>query len=317
MANTEWVHLPNNTGFILSGLEKFNEFQSLFVLIFLVVYIVTMAGNILIVVLVILDHHFHTPMYFFLWNLSFLEACCCNNILPKMLAGLLAGDTMISHTSCLTQWYFFGCLGGTECYLLSVMSYDRYLAICKPLHYVTLMNPKTCIYLAVASWLNGFIEISILLVFMTQLVFCGPTKIDHFFCETLTLIKLSCNNKRSVEIMSFILAVIFTLPPFLLTLTSYVCIIAAILKIPSTTGRKKAFSTCSSHLIVVSIFYGSIMFVYMLPKTEALRGLDKVFSLLYTALPPLVNPYIYSLRNKEVKEALRKMLVRFVVDKVY
>ncbi|XP_053120553.1 olfactory receptor 11A1-like [Hemicordylus capensis] len=315
MASTERAHLPNNTGFILSGLEKFNEFQSLFVLIFLVVYIVTMAGNILIVVLVILDHHFHTPMYFFLGNLSFLEACYSTNILPKMLAGLLDGDTMISHMSCLTQWYFFGCLGGTECYLLSVMSYDRYLAICKPLHYANLMSTKACIHLAAASWLNGFIETSVLLVFMSQLVFCGPTKIDHFFCESLTLIRLSCSNTRAAEIMSFILAVIFTLPPFLLTLTSYVCIIAAILKIPSTTGRKKAFSTCSSHLIVVSIFYGSIMFVYMLPKTEALRGLDKVFSLLYTALPPLVNPFIYSLRNKEVMEALRKMLVRFVLDK--
>ncbi|XP_053120550.1 olfactory receptor 6F1-like [Hemicordylus capensis] len=317
MANTEWVHLPNNTGFILLGLERFSEFQSFLFLIFLIAYIVTMAGNILIVVLVIFDHHFHTPMYFFLGNLSFLEACYSTNILPKMLAGLLDGGTTISHTSCYTQWYLLGCLGGTECYLLSVMSYDRYLAICKPLHYANLMSTKACIYLAAVSWLNGFIETSVLLVFMSQLVFCGPTKIDHFFCELLTLIKLSCSNTRAVEVVTFIIAVIVTLPPFLLTLTSYACIIAAILKIPSTTGRKKAFSTCSSHLIVVSIFYGSLIFVYMLPKTEALRGLDKVFSLLYTALPPLANPFLYSLRNKEVKQAVRKMLVRFVIDKGY
>ncbi|XP_066485636.1 olfactory receptor 6F1-like [Tiliqua scincoides] len=315
MANPEWELPPNSTGFLLLGLENLTTFQSLLFLIFLLVYLVTMAGNILIVVLVILDQHFHTPMYFFLGNLSFLETCYSTNILPKMLAGLLGGSRRISRSSCLTQWFFFGCLGGTECYLLSVMSYDRYLAICKPLHYAKIMNIKACIQLAAASWLNGFVETSVFFVFMVRLAFCGSRKIDHYFCESLTLIKLSCGNTRAVEIMSFVIVVIFTFPPFLLTVISYVCIIAAILRIPSSTGRKKAFSTCSSHLIVVSIFYGSIMFVYLLPKVEALRDLDKVFSLLYTALPPLVNPFLYTLRNQEVKKAVRKILARFVAFK--
>ncbi|XP_066485635.1 olfactory receptor 6F1-like [Tiliqua scincoides] len=315
MANPEWELPPNSTGFLLLGLESLTTFQSLLFLIFLLVYLVTMAGNILIVGLVILDQHFHTPMYFFLGNLSFLETCYSTNILPKMLAGLLGGSRRISRSSCLTQWYLFGCLGGTECSLLSVMSYDRYLAICKPLHYAQIMNIKACVQLAAASWLNGFAETSILLVFMVQLAFCGPSKISHYFCESLTLIKLSCGNTRAAEIMSFIIAVMFTFPPFLLTTISYVCIITAILRIPSSTGRRKAFSTCSSHLIVVSIFYGSIMFVYLLPKVEALRELDKVFSLLYTALPPLVNPFLYTLRNQEVKKAVRKILARFVARK--
>ncbi|XP_054849773.1 olfactory receptor 5-like [Eublepharis macularius] len=272
-----------------------------------------MAGNLLIVLLVVVDQHLHTPMYFFLGNLSCLEMCYISNILPKMMAGLMTDENMISLTGCYVQFFFFGYLMATECYLLSAMSYDRYLAICKPLHYATNMNTQMCIQLAVCSWVNGLIGTLTMLSVMLQLTYCGPNEINHYFCDSVPLIKLSCSDTGLVELLSFILAFVFTLPPFLLTLTSYIYIITTVLRIPSTTGRKKAFSTCSSHLIVVSTFYGAIMIVYMLPKTEALSDLNKILSLLYTVLPPIANPLIYSLRNKEVKDALRKNVRKILV----
>nr|XP_014424494.1 olfactory receptor 10A2-like [Pelodiscus sinensis] len=264
----------------------------------------SVAGNTLIVVLIVVDRHLHTPMYFFLGNLSCLEICYSSDILPRMLAGLLTGDRTISVNGCFTQLYFFGLLASTECYLLAVMSYDRYLAICKPLHYSALMSSRFCLQLAAGSWLNSCLATTILILFMSQFIFCGPNEIDHFYCESLPLIKLACGDTHLIVLMVFVFACAFTLPPFLLTLTSYVCIITAILRIPSTTGRQKAFSTCSSHLMVVTIFYGTIMVVYMLPTLDSLRVLKKMFSLCYTVFTPLVNPLIYSLRNKEVREAL-------------
>ncbi|XP_044837243.1 olfactory receptor 6P1-like [Mauremys mutica] len=273
---------------------------------FQVIYMATAAGNTLIVVLIVADQHLHTPMYFFLGNLSCLETCYTSTILPRMLASLLTGDKTISVSGCFTQMYFFGSLAATECYLLAAMSYDRYLAICKPLHYSTLINSKFCLQLAAGSWLNGFLTITIFVLFLSQLIFCGPNEIDHFYCDVIPLMELSCSDTHQVILVDFIIACVFTLPPFLLTLTSYMCIISTILRISSTTGRQKAFSTCSSHLIVVTIFYGSIMTVYLLPKCDTLKNLNKVVSLCYTILTPLVNPLIYSLRNREVKEALCK-----------
>uniref|UniRef100_A0A670JM58 Olfactory receptor n=1 Tax=Podarcis muralis TaxID=64176 RepID=A0A670JM58_PODMU len=291
------------TEFILLGFGEFYEVQTLLFLAFLVIYVVMMAGNILIVVLVVFDQHLHTPMYFFLGNLSFLETCYCSNLFPRMLPALLTGDRRISFTGCLMQWYLCGSLIATECCLLCVMSYDRYLAICKPLHYFTMMSTQTCIQLAAASWSNGFIAFLILLILMLQLTFCGPNEINHYFCDYFPLLKLSCSDTSLMEMLGFLV-----IPPFVLTLTSYSYIIAAILRIPSATGKQKAFSTCSSHLIVVSIFYSSLMIVYMLPKGEANKEMQKLSSLLYTVLPPLANPFIYSLRNKEVKDALRNKI---------
>ncbi|XP_074975133.1 olfactory receptor 6N1-like [Caretta caretta] len=273
---------------------------------FLVIYMATVVGNTLIVVLVVADQHLHSPMFFFLGNLSCVETCYTSAIVPQMLASLLTGDRTISVSGCIIQLYFFGSLVATECYLLAVMSYDRYLAICKPLHYLTLMNIRFSFQLAAGCWLNGFLGITIFVLFLSQLIFCGRNEIDYFYCDALPLIELSCSDTHQVILVDFILACVFTLPPFLLTLTSYMCIIATILRIPSTTGRQKAFSTCSSHLIVVTIFYGTLIIVYMLPKRDTLRDLNKVLSLCYTVLTPLVNPLIYSLRNREVKEALRK-----------
>ncbi|CAM4549667.1 unnamed protein product, partial [Lepidochelys olivacea] len=298
--------------FILLGFGDLPELQTLLVLIFLVIYIATMAGNILIVALVVADQHLHTPMYFFLGNLSCLETCYSSTVLPRLLASLLTGDRTISVPGCITQFHFFGSLVTTECSLLAAMSYDRYLAICKPLYYGTLMNVQLCLQLAAGSWISGFLICTIFTCVTSQLIFCGPNEIDHFFCDFTSLIQLSCSDTSQITPLIYIFSFLDAVCPFLLTLASYICIIATILGIPSTTGRQKAFSTCSSHLIVVALFYGTIMIVYMLPKSGTWRALNKVFSVCYTVLTPLANPLIYSLRNGEVQESLRNTVRRAV-----
>lgn len=298
--------------FILLGFGDISDFQTLLFFVFLVIYIVTMAGNLLIVVLVAADRHLHTPMYFLLGNLSCLETCYISTIWPRMLDSFLTGNRSMWVTSCFTQLYFFGGLATAECYLLAAMSYDRYLAICKPLHYATLMDARSCLQLASGSWVIGFMVNTVTTYFMTHLIFCGPNIIDHFFCDFSPLLQLSCSNTLNIQLLIFVLSALFGLFPFLLTLISYSCIIATILRIPSSVGRKKAFSTCSSHLIVVTLFYGTIVIVYVVPKNNTLRELNKVFSVFYTVLTPLVNPFVYSLRNKDIKQALKKTIRHFV-----
>ncbi|XP_006132738.2 olfactory receptor 11A1-like [Pelodiscus sinensis] len=312
MGNPEHGNTTSITEFILLGFQTLPELQFFLFLLFLVIYIVTMAGNLLIISLVVADRRLHTPMYLFLGNLSCLETCYSSTILPKMLAGLLTGDRTISFSGCLTQLYFFGFLVGTECFLLSVMSYDRYLAICHPLHYTALMRGRAWLRLAGGSWLGGFLGNGITTLSVSQLTFCGPNAIDHFLCDFVPLIRLSCDDPQLMETLIFLLTLIFSVAPFLLTLTSYICIIATILRIPSSRGRQKAFSTCSSHLIVVTIYYGTLLIVYMFPTTDFFRDFKKVLSVAYTVLTPLVNPFIYSLRNKEVKDALRKVWKKFM-----
>uniref|UniRef100_A0A8C3SZ97 Olfactory receptor n=1 Tax=Chelydra serpentina TaxID=8475 RepID=A0A8C3SZ97_CHESE len=306
MVSPEQGNQTSITEFILLGFRTLPELKILLFLLFLMIYIATMAGNILIVTLVVADQHLHTPMYFFLGNLSCLETFYTSTILPRMLASLLTEDRTISFNGCFTQFFFFGSLVGTECILLSVMSYDRYLAICNPMHYAARMSGRAWLQFAGGSWLGGFLGNSITMLSISQLTFCGSNDIDHFFCDFIPLINHSCNDPQLTEILAFTLILIFSLVPFLLTLLSYIFIIATILRIPSSTGRQKAFSTCSSHLIVVTIFYGTLLTVYMFPTTKTLRDFKKVLSVVYTVLTPLVNPLIYSLRNKEVKEALRK-----------
>nr|XP_023966611.1 olfactory receptor 1020-like [Chrysemys picta bellii] len=313
MANTEQGNQTSITEFILLGFGDLPELQILLFLLFLVIYIATVTGNILIMALVVADRHLHTPMYFFLGNLSCLETCYTSTILPRMLAGPLTGDRTISFNGCVTQYYLFGSLLATECLLLSVMSYDRYLAICNPLHYAARMSGRACLQLAGGSWIGGFLGNSITTLSISQLTFCGPNGIDHFFCDLIPLVKLSCNDPHLMETLAFILSFLFSLVPFLLTLMSYISIITTILRIPSTTGRLKAFSTCSSHLIVVSIYYATLLIVYMFPTTDILNDFKKVLSVVYAVLTPLVNPLIYSLRNKEVQEALRKACRKFML----
>ncbi|XP_034957552.1 olfactory receptor 5P4-like [Zootoca vivipara] len=313
--NSEEENQTAPVAFILLDFNS-EDLRTLFSILFLPIYLVTMAGNILIIVLVVLNQHLHTPMYFFLGNLSCLETCYSSTIMPRMLVSFLTGDRTISINGCFAQLYFFGYLATTECYFLAVMSYDRYLAICKPLHYALLMNSRICITLITASWIGGSLIISLIIFLVSQLTFCGPNEINHFFCDLIPMIRLSCDDTYFVEIASFIVSCIGILPTFLITLTSYVFIINSILRIASTTGKQKAFSTCSSHLTVVACFYGSLMIVYVLPNMNSLSDLKKVFSLFYTLLTPLVNPLVYSLRNKEVKEAIKKTLFK-MFNRIY
>lgn len=293
------------TRFILVGFAADPNVQVSLLLLFSLIYFVTISGNLLIVLLVVSDQRLHTPMYYLLGNLSCLETFYSSTILPRMLYSLWTGDRSISFIGCIIQFYVFGILVTTECFLLAAMSFDRYLAICKPLHYPAIMTDRFCLQLAAGSWVCGCLAITITTSSMTQLVFCGANEIDHFFCDFAPVINLSCSNTRMIEVLCFVLSSVCAFPPFLLTLASYVCIIMSILRITSNSGRQKVFSTCSSHLAVVTVFYGTLIIVYVVPKTSTLRELNKVFSLLYTILTPLINPLIYSLRNKDVKEALK------------
>ncbi|XP_029140002.1 olfactory receptor 6B1-like [Protobothrops mucrosquamatus] len=295
--------------FILLGFRNLQNIRIILLLVFLIIYIMTIAGNVLIVLLVATDRHLHTPMYFFLGNLSCLESFYSSAILPRMLASFFNGDRSISINGCFVQHYFFAYLAAVECYLLSAMSYDRYVAICKPLHYVSVMNGKLCLHMAAGSWVTGFIASTITIILMSRLVFCGPNEIDHFFCDTYPIMQLSCSNTLLLRILILTFVSLFTLPPFTLTLLSYTYIISTILKIPSTIGKQKAFSTCSSHLIVVTIYYGSITVAYTLPDLNSLSDWNKLISAFYTILTPLINPLIYSLRNKEVKNSLQRSIV--------
>ncbi|XP_019345350.2 olfactory receptor 6F1-like [Alligator mississippiensis] len=308
MANTNRGNQTIIAEFTLLGFGNLPILRIPLFLLFLLIYIVTMAGNLLIIVLVVGDHHLHTPMYFFLGNLSFLETCYSSAILPKMLSGLLTNNKTISFLGCLLQFYTFVCLACTECILLSVMSYDRYLAVCDPLHYAAVMNSRVCAKLASGSWITGYLVLTIIVSLMSTLTFCGPNEIDHFFCDLTPLLQLSCMDTHWIRVAIFAFSFLGSLPPFLLTVASYACIIATILRIPSTTGRQKAFSTCSSHLTVVTVFFGTIIAVYLTPTVDTWRALNKVLSVFYTVLTPMVNPLIYSLRNSEVKEALGRAL---------
>ncbi|XP_054849708.1 olfactory receptor 1020-like [Eublepharis macularius] len=300
------------TNFILLGFSDHPKLQVLLFVSFLTIYLLTVAGNIIIIVLVVADIHLHTPMYLFLGNLSCLEICYTSTILPRLLFSLLTGDRTISVHGCIMQYFFFGSLASTECYLLAMMSYDRYLAICRPLRYTYLMNSRICFWLLAISWMSGLLNISIITSFLFQLLFCGPSQIEHFFCDIEPLFKLSCSSTHLVELVNFIFASIDTIPPFLLTLISYICIIINILQMKSTASRKKAFSTCSSYLIVVTLFYGSLICVYLLPETNTMKVLHKTFSLFFTVFTPMLNPLIYSLRNREIKAALYRMATKIV-----
>uniref|UniRef100_A0A8C4Y5S8 G-protein coupled receptors family 1 profile domain-containing protein n=1 Tax=Gopherus evgoodei TaxID=1825980 RepID=A0A8C4Y5S8_9SAUR len=422
--------------FFLMGVSRNQKLQILHFVVFLAIYLAALMGNLLITTTISLHHHLHTPIYFFLKSLSFLDICFISVTIPKSFINSLMNSWTISFQGCVAQLFLFlsfierellfltimaydlyiaicnplnytvivnktacrklACgswLGGgiysalntastfslpfcgslinqffcdilpllklscshpnvgetvliafgvcvalccfafiTMSYIhifsavlkipsvegchkafSTLMSFDQYLAICKPLHNSSLMNTRICLQLlAAGSWLNGCLASAIFVLFMSHLIFCGPNEIDHFYCDLIPLIKLSCSDTHLIVLLDFVLSCVFTLPPFLLTLTSYVCILTTILRIPSTTGRQKAFSTCSSYLIVVTIYYGTLMTVYLILKCDTLSFLNKVVSLCYTVLTPLVNPLIYSLRNREDKEALSKAVSKYV-----
>lgn len=294
---------------ILHGFGDLQELRFFIFPLFLGIYGITMVGNFLILISVSVDKKLHTPMYFFIGNLSFLELWYTSNITPKMLVDLLRKDKTISLTGCIIQLYIFCALGTVECFLLLLMSYDRYLAICNPLHYAKSMNWNCCLKLTAGTWLWGFLLAAGLnIIVSTSLTLCGPNQVDHFFCDLTPLLKLSCSDIHLAEVAIFVACFAVSLVPFLLTITSYVSIILTIFKIPSSSGKKKAFSTCSSHLIVVSSFYGTLGITYAVSIGTQSVELNKILSLLYTVLTPMFNPIVYSLRNKEVKETLRMLL---------
>ncbi|XP_012323429.2 olfactory receptor 6F1-like [Aotus nancymaae] len=308
MVILSWENQTLRVEFVLQGFSSIRQLNIFLFMIILVFYILTVSGNILIVLLVLVSHHLHTPMYFLLVNLSFLEIWYTSNIIPKMLLIIIAEQKTISVAGCLAQFYFFGSLAATECLLLAVMSYDRYLAISWPLRYRVLMTGSLCIRLAAGSWFCCFLLTAITMVLLCRLTVCGPYEIDHFFCDFTPLVHLSCMDTSVTEIVAFATSSAVTLVPFLLIIASYSCILSAILRIPSGTGRKRAFSTCSSHLTVVMVFYGTLIATYLVPSANSSQLLRKGASLLYTVLTPTLNPIIYSLRNRDIHEALKKCL---------
>ncbi|KAM6160841.1 olfactory receptor 10AG1-like [Erethizon dorsatum] len=294
--------------FVLLGFSDSPKLHWLLFGIFLLVYLIILLGNGAIILITRLEPTLHTPMYFFLSNFSFLEICYVSVTLPRMLMNLWTQKGTISFFACATQMGFFLVLGAAECFLLAVMAYDRYVAICSPLQYPLIMNHKVCIQLVTGSWIIGFpVQVGQTVQIFT-LPFCGSKHINHFFCDIPLLLKLACGTIFVNEMVVYILAFLIVIVPFMLILASYSRIISTILRLPSNIGRAKAFSTCSSHLIVVFLFYGSASITYFHSNSYQYEGTDKLLSLFYTILTPMFNPMIYSLRNKDVTGALRKFL---------
>ncbi|XP_048373361.1 olfactory receptor 5A2-like [Sphaerodactylus townsendi] len=293
--------------FIFLGLSKDPQLQFFFFLVFSTIYIITLSGNLTIILVIRVDPSLYTPMYFFLSHLSFVDICYSTDIVPKMLVDLITKQKAISFVGCLTQMFFSLLLSVTEVFILSAMAYDRYTAVCHPLHYVVIMNKTICTYLVMGAWIMGFFFAILNMVTTLNVHFCGAHEISHFSCELPPLLKLSCSDTFLNNVILFSSVAIFGLGSFLPTLVSYIHIISTILKIRSAEGRSKAFSTCSSHLIVVGLLYMTGMSQYMKPTKVSSMALDEIFSIQYSILTPMLNPIIYSLKNKEVKRALGKI----------
>ncbi|KAG8560038.1 hypothetical protein GDO81_014749 [Engystomops pustulosus] len=291
--------------FFLLGLSNVFYLQGICFSVFLIMYLMTLSGNVLLIIVVRINSKLQTPMYFFLSNLSMIDICFSSAIIPKILINTLSKDRSISLVGCALQMYFHMALGATECILLAVMAYDRFAAICRPLHYQTIINKKICILLASISWGVGFLNASVHISLMFQLPFCKSHHVNHFFCEMPPFFRLSCKDTRPNEIVLTIAAQFIVLCSFFLTLISYICIISNVFKIRSSQGRDKAFSTFASHLTVVSMFYGTIIFMYMKPRSADLPEIDKTVSMIYTTVTPMLNPIIYSMRNKDVKDTIK------------
>ncbi|XP_077169597.1 olfactory receptor 6B1-like [Paroedura picta] len=313
------MELANQTRiqeFILLGFPTIIELQVLLFVIFLVIYSLTLLENIVIIILIKTNSNLHKPMYYFLSQLSFLETWYISVTVPKLLANFLSKNRSISFEGCMAQLYFFIALVCTECVLLAVMAYDRYVAICNPLHYPIIMTIRLCQQLAVGSWLAGFLISMLKVFFISRLSFCGPNIINHFFCDISPLLNLSCTDRTVAEMVDFVFALIILLIPLSVTIVTYVCIINTILRIPTAQGKRKAFSTCASHLTVVVIFYSATLFIYARPRRIHSFNQNKLVSVVYTILTPILNPFIYCLRNQEVKEALKKVVLNLCANSV-
>ncbi|XP_075053731.1 olfactory receptor 12D1-like [Mixophyes fleayi] len=298
--------------FILLGLTEQPQFQKIIFTLFLVAYTLNLIGNISIMIIVALENSLHTPMYFFLSNLSFLDICFSSVAVPNMLQNLLTQQKMIPFAACIAQLHFFHFLGSSEVLLLTAMSYDRYVAICQPLHYTRRMNMTLCFFLALGSWLTGFLHSLMHTLFTAQLPFCGPNRVNHFFCDIKPLLRLACTDTRFNGKLLTLVTGSLVMASFLLTLLSYIFISISLLGIRSSVGRMKGFSTCAAHLVVVILLYGTALFTYLRPITEETLQMDRIAAIFFTVLTPMLNPLIYTLRNQDVQNATKR-LFRFLV----
>ena len=298
------------TEFLFAGLTDQPELQLPLFCLFLGIYVVTAVGNLGMILIIRLSSQLHKPMYYFLSSLSFIDFCYSSVITPKMLAGFLGRDKAISYSGCMTQLFFFCIFIISECYMLAAMAYDRYIAICSPLFYNVIMSPRVCSLLVAAVFSVGFTDAMMHGGFMLRLTFCESNIIKHYFCDIVPLIKLSCSSTYIDELLIFVIGGFNMVATSMTIITSYAFILSSISRIHSKEGRSKAFSTCSSHLTAVLVFYGSLMSMYLKPASSSSLTQEKVSSVFYTNVIPMLNPLIYSLRNKEVKNSLMKLLRR-------
>ncbi|XP_004691852.1 PREDICTED: olfactory receptor 1F1-like [Condylura cristata] len=295
--------------FLLLGLSSLpQQQQQLLFVLFLSMYLATVLGNLLILLAISVDAHLHTPMYFFLSNLSLVDLCFSSTTVPKMLTNHILGTQTISFSGCLVQMYFLFMFVDMDNFLLAVMAYDRFVAICHPLHYSSKMTLRLCVLLVAVSWVIANLDVLLHTLLMSRLSFCADNAIPHFFCDVTPLLKLSCSDTYVNEMMIFIEAGLITIAPFFCILVSYILITGAVLRVPSPQGRWKAFSTCSSHLAVVLLFYGTIIFLYFNPSSSHSSDTDIAAAVMFTVVTPMLNPFIYSLRNKDIKGALGKVV---------
>lgn len=298
------------TEFILAGLTDHPELQQPLFYLFLMIYVVTVLGNLGLTMLIGLNSHLHTPMYYFLFNLSFIDLCYSSVFTPKMLMNFVSTKNIISYVGCMTQLFFFLFFVISECYMLTSMAYDRYVAICNPLLYKVTMSHQACSMLSVAAYMMGFAGATAHTGCMLRLTFCNVNIINHYLCDILPLLQLSCSSTYVNEVVVLIVVGINITVPSFTILISYIFILTSILHIKSTQGKSKAFSTCSSHIVAISLFFGSAAFMY-LNYSSGSMDLGKISSVFYTNVIPMLNPLIYSLRNKDIKVTLRKALFKF------
>ncbi|XP_075393703.1 olfactory receptor 7A10-like [Tenrec ecaudatus] len=294
--------------FILLGLSDEEELQSFLLLLFLSMYLITFIGNMLIILATVTDSHLHTPMYFFLSNLSFIDLCFTSTTVPKMLLNIHTQNKAITYQGCLTQMYFFILFGELDIFLLSIMAYDRFVAICHPLHYMVIMNPRLCGLLLLASWVLSVLDSLLRGLLVLRLSFCTNLEIPHFFCEINQVIQLACSDTLLNVIEMYFATGVMGILPLTGILFSYSRIVSSILKITSARGKYKAFSTCGSHLSVVSLFYGTGLGVYLSSASTQNPRTGAIASVMYTIVTPMLNPFIYSLRNQDIKGALKSLL---------
>ncbi|XP_019352254.1 olfactory receptor 6C75-like [Alligator mississippiensis] len=303
------------TEFILAGFTDVRWLQILLFFLLLVIYLLTLLGNLVIIAITLLDHRLQTPMYFLLRNFSVLEIALISTSIPRALFNLASGTKLISWEVCFAQCFFYVTVGTADLFLLASMSFDRYVAICKPLHYASIMSNQLCTQLVLGSWITSFLYVIVPFILLARLPFCGPNIINHFYCDSMPVVKLACTDTQNLQFFDFLLATGSVLGTFSINITSYIKIFSAVLRISSTSGRQKAFSTCISHLIVVTITYSSCIFMYLSPTGSGRMDLSKMVAVFNHVVGPLLNPFIYSLRNKQVKEALKdtiSQMLKFV-----